>query len=233
MYNNTLSYIIDSRRQPDRIQNKCIQNNVTDNRDNVSLNEEHIMSKLSIVTLIACTISTPFVMAGVENGHYKNPQGKVQFNGHVYSGSCKISNGDENKQVKLSPVLNTQLSKLSATQSQSFSIQVNDCYIHEKLVPKLAWNHNGSLTEQGYLINMASHGAENVALVLKDNEGANINLHHENNRFEPEKDYLKGDKPTLTYKFSVGYIIPAETQIWERVKPGPVSAQANYSITYL
>ncbi|WP_264859393.1 fimbrial protein [Citrobacter freundii] len=191
------------------------------------------MSKLSIVTLIACAISMPSAMAASENAHYLNPQGKVNFSGHVYSGSCKIATGDENKQVKLNPVLNTLVNKLSATQLQPFSIQVNDCYIHEKLVPKLVWNDNTLLTAQGYLKNTANNGAENVALILKDSKGRSIDLHNENAQFEPEKDYLKGDKPTLTYKFSVGYIIPFESPVLARVKPGPVSAQANYSITYL
>jgi type 1 fimbria pilin len=235
MYNNNLSNIIDSGRQPYRAQEKRSPDNVTDNRDDLSLNEERIMSKLSIISLISCAIVIPSAMADFGHAPNRDQKGVVNFSGHVYSNSCIIEAGDKDKQVKLNPVLNTLVSKLHATQLQQFSIKVKGCYINEKIVPKLAWNVNSPLTRDGYLKNTTRGGAQNVALVLKDNREKTINLRNKNDRFEPEKDYLLhgNDSPTLTYKFSVGYIIPFENSGSSYVQPGPVSAQANYSITYL
>lgn len=70
--------------------------------------------------------------------------------------------------------------------------------------------------------------------MVSDNQPLPLNQRHDH-RFEPEKDDLRhgNDSPTLTYKFSVGYIIPRENSGSSYVQPGPVSAQANYSITYL
>ncbi|BEJ31451.1 hypothetical protein OIPHN330_00710 [Citrobacter freundii] len=52
--------------------------------------------------------------------------------------------------------------------------------------------------------------------------------------FEPDNYQSIGhnDSP-LTYTFSVGYIKPRDSNLWDRVTTGPVTAQANYSITYL
>lgn len=191
------------------------------------------MSKLSIVMLIACTVSIPSAMAigGIEHG--ADPQGKVHFSGQVFANSCKIVSGDRDKHVKLNPVLNTLIKKSNPVQLQEFNIQVTDCFIHENAVPKLAWGKGNILTDDGYLKNMSHNGARNVALLLRDSHGKNIDLNNNDLRFEPENNYIKDDKPILTYKFSVGYIMPSKIFAWENATAGPVSAQANYSITYL
>lgn len=191
------------------------------------------MNKLSIVTLIACAVSIPSAMAFGGGHPHGDPKGKVNFSGHVYSASCKIATGDQNKHVKLNPVLRNKVNEYRAEQLQTFTIQVKDCYTHEKLIPKLSWINNGQLTNQGFLKNMEANGAKNVALVLKDSNGKDIDLKDNSKRFEPEKYQVTGHKPTLTYKFSVGYIKPRESHLWDVVTAGPVSAQANYSITYL
>ena len=234
MYNNNLSNIIDSGRQPYRAQDKMCPDNVTDNRDDLSLNEERIMSKLSIITLISCAIVIPSAMADFGHGPNPGPKGKVNFTGHVYANSCIIETGDQDKQVKLNPVLNTLVNKSHATQLQSFSIRVKNCYINENATPKLSWNGNSHLTKEGYLKNMTSSGDKNVALVITDNKQKSIDLNKNSNRFDPEKGYLRHENGSqiLTYKFNVGYIISKDNNS-SYVKPGPVSAQANYSITYL
>ncbi len=81
---------------------------------------------------------------------------------------------------------------------------------------------------------MTSSGDKNVALVITDNKQNSIDLNKNSNRFGPEKGYLRHENGSqiLTYKFNVGYIISKDNNS-SYVKPGPVSAQANYSITYL
>jgi major type 1 subunit fimbrin (pilin) len=234
MYNNNLSNIIDSGRQPYRAQEKRSPGNVTDNRDDLSLNEEYIMNKLFTAILITYAVSIPSAMAIGLGSNTHDPQGKINFTGHVYSSSCKIVNDDSNKNVKLKPVLSHKVNKFSSEQDQIFHIKVKDCYIHEKLIPKLAWVNNGNLTNEGYLQNNDANGAKNVALVLKDKNGRTIDLNDKSNRFEPENYQSIGhnDSP-LTYTFSVGYIKPRNTHFWDQVTTGPVTAQANYSITYL
>ncbi|RFU91889.1 MULTISPECIES: fimbrial protein [Citrobacter] len=191
------------------------------------------MSKLSLVTLIACTVSIPSAMAFGGFGPGLESHGKVTFTGQVFANSCKIVSGDKDKHVKLNPVLNTLIKKTNTVQVQGFSIQVTDCFIHEKAVPKLAWGKGNILTDDGYLKNTSLNGAINVALLLSDSKGNKINLHDNDLRFEPEKNYIKGDISILTYKFNVGYIMPSKTFILDRATAGSVSAQANYSITYL
>ena len=234
MYNNNLSNIIDSGRQPYRVQDKMCPNNVTDNRDDLSLNEECIMNKLLSVMLITYAVSIPSAMAIGLGSNNHDPQGKVNFTGHVYSSSCKITNDDDNKDVRLNPVLNNNVKHIISVQEQNFTIKVKDCYTHAKLIPKLAWVNNINLTSEGYLKNTDTAGAKNVALVLIDKNGRKINLNEKANRFEPDNYQSIGhnDSP-LTYTFSVGYIKPRDSNLWDRVTTGPVTAQANYSITYL
>ncbi|MEG2399857.1 MAG: fimbrial protein [Citrobacter sp.] len=187
------------------------------------------MSKLSIVTLIACAVSIPSAMAIGNIGYHPNNNGTVNFSGHVYSNSCTISNGDDKKQVNLSPVLNTRVDDKVGAQFQQFNIQVKNCYVHEKLVPKLVWGKTNSLPGSGYLENKDKNGAKNVALVIRDRNDRHINLNN-GYGFEPEKNNILHNNPTLTYKFSVGYI---KKFSFHDVTSGPVTSQANYSITYL
>lgn len=183
------------------------------------------MNKLFSAILITYAVSIPSAMAIGLGGHTHDPQGKVNFTGHVYSSSCKIINGDNNKNVKLKPVLSHKVNRFSSEQDQIFNIKVKDCYTHEKLIPKLAWINNGNLTNEGYLQNNDVNGAKNVALVLKDKNGRTIDLNEKSNRFEPENYQSIGhhDSP-LTYTFSVGYIKPRNTPILGQVTTGPVTA---------
>lgn len=193
------------------------------------------MSKLSIITLISCAIVIPSAMADFGHGSNPDTKGKVNFTGHVYANSCKIEAGDKDQKVNLNPVLNTLVKKSHATQLQPFSIRVKNCYINGNATPKLSWNGNSNLTKNGYLKNMTSSGDKNVALVITDNKQNIIDLNKNSNRFGPEEGYLRHENGSriLTYKFNVGYIIAEGNNNSSYVKPGPVSAQANYSITYL
>lgn len=193
------------------------------------------MSKLSIVMLIACAVSIPSAIAfggGGSGGgnHNSDSKGTVNFFGSVFANSCKIEHGDKDKDVHLETVLNTKIKSDSPEQLKEFHITVRDCETHGNYVPKLAWGMNANLTSKGYLANTAHNGAENVALVLQDRNGANIDLNKSGNRFEPDSSPKGGSHDAISYSFKVGYIKDDDSR--STVTAGVVKAQADYSITY-
>ncbi|AWS95339.1 type 1 fimbrial protein [Citrobacter sp. CRE-46] len=199
-----------------------VQKNTTDNYEYVFLNEERIMSKLSLVALIACAVSIPSAMA------FGDPHGYVNFKGSVLPNSCKIENQGY-KEVQLSPVINTLVNKDAPVQVKKFSIKVKDCYMDENLIPRLSWGKNSHITNDGYLKNTLMIGS-NAALRLETTEGKVIDLSHGENKFDPDSKFLSKDKTSLDYTFQVGYIKSKETNL--PIIPGGVKAQAHYSITY-
>ncbi|QBX82027.1 fimbrial protein [Citrobacter tructae] len=187
------------------------------------------MSKLSIVTLIACAVSIPSAMA--QKWFNGDPKGNIVFNGTVLANSCKIENSGY-KNVTLNPVINTRVNSQSPEQIKEFTIKVTDCHIDEYSIPKLSWGKNYFVTTDGYLKNNIIFGGSNAALALQDKNGTNIDLSKDNNKFDPERTHHSEGKQFLEYKFRVGYIRSSDTPSFMRITPGSVQMQANYRITY-
>mgnify|MGYP001637333134 CR=1 FL=1 len=186
------------------------------------------MNKLSIVTLITCTVSMSSAMAIGSSGNSNHNNGTINFIGYVYSNSCQIVTEDRNKFVRLEAVKNTDINKSDYEQETNFTISVSGCnIIQDMITPKLSWDKVNNPSREGYLTNTNKTGPKNVALLLKDSGGKRINLNNEENRFAPER-YVKGDDPKFIYKFSVGYILTDD----KPVTPGPVTALIKYSINY-
>lgn len=190
------------------------------------------MNKVSIVSLIVSVLVAPSVMAFGGGTHLGDPKGKVHFNGVVYANSCRIQLGDENKVIDLSPVINTQINKDSAVQNKEFTITLNNCWISEHLIPKLAWERVGNVSQEGYMLNNSPFGARHVALALQDKDGTVIDLNQADLRFPPTEAKGLGFESTLTYKFNVGYIKPKSAGDLPPM-PGIIRTQANYRITYI
>ena len=186
------------------------------------------MNKLSIVTLITCTVSMSLAMAIGSSWNSNHNNGTINFSGYVYSNSCQIFTEDQDQTVRLNPVQVTGINKNDYVQKKELTIRVKNCnIIFGNFAPKLAWGKVNNVSKEGYLTNTSITGPKNVALLLKDSDGTRINLNNEENRFDPER-YVKGDDPKFTYKFSVGYILTDD----KFVTPGPVTALIKYSINY-
>lgn len=188
------------------------------------------MNKVSIVSLVACALAAPSVMAS----HFDNVGiGKIFFNGIVSANSCRIESGDENKKVTLDSVVNNNVKKDAAVNIKRFNIKIDDCYISHGVRPVLQLAKMGVISTDGYMLNNLKGGASNAALMLMNAEGSKIDLNGPLLQIKPDRgDRSKDDDNEFTYSFKVGYIKPSE--LGENyVTPGKIQTQLSYTIKYI
>lgn len=77
------------------------------------------MNKLSIVTLITCTVSMSSAMAIGSSWNSNHNNGTINFSGYVYSNSCQIFTEDQDQTVRLNPVQVTGINKNDYVQKKS------------------------------------------------------------------------------------------------------------------
>lgn len=186
------------------------------------------MNKVSVISLIACTLAAPSVMAK-QSDH----EGVVRFEGHVVSNSCSVDHGDKHKNINLLHALTSEIKPKTAVKIKEFNIRVSDCYVAGKVKPNLYWTSGTNLDADGNMLNSVGRNGSNAALMLMDSDEKPINLHRIGTGIEPDKEG-HGDRSFnggLTYSFKVGYV-KAENRTSDPVTPGPLMTQASYTVEY-
>ncbi|WP_165677098.1 fimbrial protein [Metapseudomonas otitidis] len=149
--------------------------------------------------------------------------GTITITGHVSSSTCTIST-ELNQSVPLDPVSQSSLGPGQNAGFKAFPIGVSNCAEGTKVKAKFEIGPNVDPTNGTLKNTLTGVNASNVAIQLFNKEQKAINLATGANNIEEIVGASKG----ATLGFFAAYLAP----VGEDVKPGDVSTEVTYTMTY-